>query len=51
MAIHSEDSGEPGEIKKKTLAKCYPQWELNLRLLTLVPCILLSELITYLLEV
>ena len=37
--------------KKHPAAKCYPQWVLNPGRLTLMPCMLLSELIPHLLEV
>ena len=35
----------PPKISLKSPAKCYPYWEVNPRLLTLLPCMLLSELI------
>ena len=37
--------------KKKSSSKMLPQWELNPRPLTFMPCMLLSELIPYWLEV
>ena len=36
---------ESQENKKKSVAKCYVHWEVNPGPLTLVPCMLLSELI------
>ena len=43
--MHSVNSTQSRENKKNPVAKCYPYWEVNLGPLTLLPCMLLSELI------
>ena len=49
MGMHSVDSTKSGENPKNPAAKCYSQWELNPGSLTFMSCMLLSELIPYLL--
>ena len=51
LEMNSVDSTESRENKKNSTAKCHHHWEVNPGPLTLLPYMLLSELIPYLLEV